>query len=304
MTAVGRRRRRILLIIYLSLLVTSAIVRRSISQPILADGMRAVSLPQVTQNRATAGRIKLAFVDTDPDSTSMPVILVHGSPGSSHIFGELTAMLSGQFRVIVPDLPGFGASTHDLPDYSFRAHARYIVELLDALHISKAQFVGFSMGGGAVLSIADIAPERVASIVMLSAIGVQEQELLGNYYANHLLHGLQLGGLWLLREGVPHFGVLDDVELNVEYARNFYDSDQRPLRSVLRNFRGPMLIIHGARDPLVPIAAANEHHSLVPQSELRLLDDNHFMVFQRPFVLIQPLQEFLQRTMQTTHILN
>ena len=304
MTAVGRRRRRILLILYLILLVTSAIIRHLISQPILPERMRAVSLPEINKNRATAGRIKLAFADTDPDSASMPVVLIHGSPGSSLIFSALTAMLSGQFRIIVPDLPGFGASTHALPDYSFRAHARYIIELLDTLHISKAQFVGFSMGGGVVLSIADIAPERVASIVMLSAIGVQEQELLGNYYANHLLHGLQLGGLWLLREGVPHFGGHDDVELNVEYARNFYDSDQRPLRSVLQNFRGPMLIIHGTRDPLVPIAAASEHHRLVPQSELKILDDNHFMVFQRPFVLIQPLQEFLERTMHTTHLVN
>ena len=83
--------------------------------------------------------------------------------------------------MIVRDLPGFGASTHALPDYSFRADARYVLEVLDDLHIAKAQFVGFSMGGGVVLSIADIAPERVASIVMLSAIGVQEQELLGNY---------------------------------------------------------------------------------------------------------------------------
>ena len=46
--------------------------------------------------------------------------------------------------------------------------------------------------------------------------GMQEQELLGNYYANHVLHGAQLGCLWLLREAAPHFGLLDEVELNVE----------------------------------------------------------------------------------------
>jgi pyruvate dehydrogenase E2 component (dihydrolipoamide acetyltransferase) len=77
-------------------------------------------------------------------------------------------------------LPGFGFSTHSLPDYSFRAHSLYLIELLDALHVGKAQLVGFSMGGGVVLSTVDLAPGRVASIVMLSAIGVQEHELLGN----------------------------------------------------------------------------------------------------------------------------
>jgi pimeloyl-ACP methyl ester carboxylesterase len=256
--------------------------------------MRAVSLRTVDSDHATSGQIRVAFVDTAPDSTSMPVVLVHGSPGSSRVFQAVTADLSEHFRVIVPDLPGFGASTRALPDYSFHAHAKYLIELFDALQIRKVHLIGFSMGGGVVLSLADMAPERVASIVMLSAIGVQEQELLGNYYANHVLHGVQLGGLWLLREAAPHFGLLDRMDLSVEYARNFYDSDQRPLRSELLRYKGPMLIIHGTRDPRVPVAAALEHHRLVPQSELTLIDGNHFMVFQRPSVIIRPLDDFLR----------
>ena len=169
-----------------------------------------------------------------------------------------------------------------------------MLELFDALRIRKIQLVTFSIGGGVVLSLADMAPERVASIVMLSAVGVQEQELLDNNYPNHVLHGVQLGGLWLLREAAPHFGLLDCVDLSVEYARNFFDSDQRPLRSTLRRYKGPMLIIHGTRDPLVPVAAALERHRLVPQSELTLIDGNHFMVFQRPSVIIRPLDDFLR----------
>jgi pimeloyl-ACP methyl ester carboxylesterase len=133
----------------------------------------------------------------------------------------------------------------------------------------------------------------VASIVLLSAIGVQERELLGNYTANHVLHGAQLGTLWLLREGA-HFGFLDRFALDVEYARNFYDSDQRPLRTILERYKGPMLILHGNRDPLVPVAAAMEHHQLVPQSQLRVIDGDHFMVFQSPGVIIEPMKDFLR----------
>jgi len=129
-------------------------------------------------------QIRLAYRDSAPDSVAAPpVVLVHGSPGTGEVFQKLTAILSPHFRVIAPDLPGFGFSTHDLPDYSFGAHGLYLIELLDALHIGKAQWVGFSMGGGVVLSAADLAPERIASIVMLSAIGVQEHELLGSYRA-------------------------------------------------------------------------------------------------------------------------
>ena len=187
--------------------------------------------------------------------------------------------LSRRYRVIAPDLPGFGASSHDVPDYSFRAHARYVLELMDALGIHDAHVVGFSMGGGVVLSMADIAPRRVDSITMLSAIGVQEMELLGDYTLNHALHALQLAGLWGLRELTPQFGFLDDAMLGVPYARNFFDSDQRPLRGILSRYPGPMLIIHGRNDPLVPIAAAREHARLVPQAELVVTPNSHFMVF-------------------------
>jgi pimeloyl-ACP methyl ester carboxylesterase len=100
--------------------------------------------------------------------------------------------------------------------------------------------------------------------------------------------------LWLLREGAPHFGVLDRFALDLKYARNFYDSDQRPLRSILQRYKGPMLILHGNRDPLVPVAAALEHHQLVPQSQLKVIDGDHFMVFQRPRVILEPMEDFLR----------
>ena len=289
-----KRRRRVLVGAYVALLLVSTIFRRLHSRSGVPEGMRVASLRTIDQGRAAPGQIRLAFIDTSPDARSMPVILVHGSPGTSRVFGSVTPALAPSFRVIVPDLPGFGASTHELPDYSFRAHAQYILELLDELRIRKAQLVGFSMGGGVVLSMADIAPERVASIVLLSAIGVQEQELLGSYWGNHVLHGAQLGALWLLREGAPHFGVLDQFALDVKYARNFYDSDQRPLRSILQRYKGPMLILHGNRDPLVPVAAAMEHHQLVPQSQLKVIDGDHFMVFQRPRVILEPMEDFLR----------
>ena len=64
---------------------------------------------------------------------------------------------------------------------------------------------------------------------------------------------------------------LDGSFLDVAYARNFYDTDQRPLRGILERFEPPMLVIHGERDVLVPAAAAREHHRLVPHSELAML---------------------------------
>jgi membrane protein DedA with SNARE-associated domain/pimeloyl-ACP methyl ester carboxylesterase len=258
---------------------------------------RSVQVLAVADDRIVGPAIRLAYWDVPSRAgADAPIIVViHGSPGDGRDVLSLAPRLSERYRVIVPDMPGFGASSHVVPDYSFRAHARYVLELLDALGIARAHFVAFSMGGGVALNVADIAPDRVASLTMLSAIGVQEMELLGDYNLNHALHGLQLGALWFLREAVPHFGLFDGSALGVEYARNFYDSDQRPLRGALEHYAGPMLIIHGRRDPLVPLEAALEHHRLVPQSELVLRDDDHFMVFKDGGVPASIALEFVSR---------
>jgi pimeloyl-ACP methyl ester carboxylesterase len=278
---------------YLVLLLASHVVDRLISKPKPLAEMRYVAVRVVDHGNLLAGTIRLAYRDTDPNSARIPIVLIHGSPGSSEVLRKLGDLISPQFRVIVPDLPGFGVSARELPDYSFRAHAEYLIELFDALRVPKAQLVAFSMGGGVALSIAGLEPQRVASLVMLSAIGVQEHELTGSYRVNHVLHGAQLGALWLLWDWFPHFGLFSRLPYTVEYARNFYDSDQRPLRAILERYRGAMLILHGARDRNVPIAAAREHHRLVPQSEIVEFNDNHFMAFVHPSIFVNPLIDFL-----------
>jgi pimeloyl-ACP methyl ester carboxylesterase len=278
---------------YLILLIASHVVEDTRAEPARSPEIRTATIHVVDHGRIESRTILLAYRDTAPESTELPIVLVHGSPGSGEVLEKLAGLLAPRFRVIVPDLPGFGTSAHDLPDYSFRAHGEYLIELLDALHIDRAQFVGFSMGGGVVLSVTDLVPQRVASVVMLSAIGVQEHELTGSYWINHVLHGAQLGALWTLKNGFPHFGLFQQSPLTVEYARNFYDSDQRPLRSILANYRGPMLILHGTKDRNVPIAAAREHHRIVRQSEILEFDKNHFMAFMHPSAFIGPLERFL-----------
>jgi membrane protein DedA with SNARE-associated domain len=81
--------------------------------------------------------------------------------------------------------------------------------------------------------------------------------------------------------------------VSVEYARNFFDSDQRPLRRILQGVEVPTLIVHGRTDPLVPLTAAEEHHRLIPQSDLVLFGASHFMVFRAPPSLVEVLSRFL-----------
>lgn len=284
--------------VYLLLLALSYLWRWGHQDKLsLPPELSSVTVHAIRNDISTSETISIAYRDYRPTSSNDPVVvLVHGSPGSERDFNKLGPLLAQHYRVITPDLPGFGFSTHRIPDYSNRAHARYLIELLDQIHVEKAHLIGFSMGGGVVLNFADLAPERVASLTMMSAIGVQEMELLGNYYLNHSIHGVQLGFLWFLHDAVPHFGSLDHSMLNLSYARNFYDTDQRPLRKMLSEYSGPMLIIHGEHDIMVPIEVAREDYRLVPQSEIQLVpNENHFYLFKDPTQQAQLITTFVRR---------
>ena len=290
-----------LLVSYLVLLVASHGVRRwssRASPP--SDDLPTLLVAARSGTAALEGeqRIAIAYRQWQPGGSGedLPtVLLLHGSPGSSRDFRTLGPALGRHFNVVAPDLPGFGDSDREVPDYSIRAHAAYALELMDHLHLDSAHLLGFSMGGGVALELIDQAPQRSRSLTLLSAIGVQELELMGDYGLNRAVHGFQLACLWLLREGVPHFGGLDDSFLGVPYARNFYDTDQRPLRGILGSLALPTLILHGEHDVLVPVAAAREHHRLVPQSELALFDASHFMIFSGGERLAEPIIDFIER---------
>jgi len=294
---VPRRRLRWLLLAYLILLGISHGIRLREPAPVpLPVAFRSLSVASLDGDRRLERKIRLVLRRAGGGEPGRQVVvLLHGSPGSGRELQELASLLSSRYRVIVPDLPGFGLSERRLPDYSSRAHAGYVLQILESLKVPSAHIVGFSLGGAVALQLYDLAPDRVRSMTLLSATAVQELELLGDYHLNHLVHGLQLGALWGLREAFPHMGMLDGSFLGVAYARNFYDTDQRPLRGILERFEPPMLIVHGENDALVPAAAAREHHRIVPQSELVMLPANHFMTFSAPDRIVGPLVSFLQQ---------
>jgi len=273
-------------------LIASSAVRAVAVAPALPVDAKAVTLKAVNGDARSSQPVRLAYREYRGSGQGTPVLLLHGSPGASTTFAGLAPLLSTHRLVLAPDLPGFGWSSTDIPDYSFRAHALYVRDLLDARGLRTVHVLGFSMGGGVALSLADIAPDRLESLSMVSAIGLQEMELLGEYHINHVIHGVQLAGLSILSRGVPHTGALDAP---LPYARNFFDSDQRPLEGALRRIRVPTLFVHGRVDPLVPIEAAIEHTRLVPHSELHVIDDDHFMVFENPQRIATLVNDFLAR---------
>jgi pimeloyl-ACP methyl ester carboxylesterase len=307
---------RIALLVYVVLLSLSSWVRGGSAPPPPDPGEARVAVdprhPDTPLPEApTLGPATMAFVRRCPPATigigpaadpassgakrPPSVVLLHGSPGNRHDFDGMLEALARDRCAIAPDLPGFGHSTRGVPDYGVQAHAAYVETFLDALGEREVHVVGFSMGGGVAIALADVAPERVRSLTLLAGLGIQEQELFGRYGVNHVVHGVQLAAFWLATEALPHFGAFDDAFMGIEYARNFYDTDQRPLRAALTRLAKPALVYHGRHDFLVPLDAAREHHRLLPQSELVVTEGDHFDTFVRPATVSPILAGFFAK---------
>lgn len=210
--------------------------------------------------------------------THDPILLLHGSPGSGTNFTRLAPRLADAgYAVFAPDLPGFGDSTKALPSYSIRAHAFAMLELLDALGIDRVHVAGWSQGGGVALWMAELAPDRVASLTLIASIGVQETEGSGSFLFEHIKYGVGYLGLVLGGEAIPHFGLLQEHWFRRSFIRNFWDSDQRPLRDIMSRLNTPTLILHGRDDFLTPIWAATASHDLITPSRLIITGDSHFL---------------------------
>lgn len=279
--------RRSLLCVYLVLLAGSWIIMAHRQQR-LPEG----SEWQDTSVDGTSGLLRYRkFPGSDPHLA--PLILVHGSPMPSSCFDPLIAKLPRTRTILVPDLPGFGASSVGFSDLSFQAHSQALAILLDKESHSTAHWVAYSQGGGPVLELSGVRPDAFASLTLLSSIGVQEYELTGDYFLNHVLHGAQWVALEGLRWGIPHFGLLDEVMLNTRYAKNFFSSDLRPLRARLEKLNAPVLIVHGKDDGWVMPASAKEHHRIVPQSRLTWIDGGHMILMARTDEVSAALADFI-----------
>jgi pimeloyl-ACP methyl ester carboxylesterase len=103
------------------------------------------------------------------------VVLVHGAGGNSSIWFRQIRAYRDAFNVLLVDLRGHGESAHiddgrERERYTFDAVSREVIEVLDHLDIASAHFVGISLGCLIIRTIADIAPDRLRSMVLGGAI--------------------------------------------------------------------------------------------------------------------------------------
>ncbi len=102
-----------------------------------------------------------------PWTTPETVVMIHGNSESSRAWASWVPHLSGKYRVLRPDLPGFGASTEP-PGYGWSAAelAADIGRFLDALAIDKCHLIGAKYGGSACMQFAADSSDRLRSLCL------------------------------------------------------------------------------------------------------------------------------------------
>ncbi|MFY8136129.1 MAG: alpha/beta fold hydrolase [Aquimonas sp.] len=127
------------------------------------------------------------------DAGAEPVLLVHGMGSSGADWAFQIEPLASRFRVLVPDLPGAGASPAP-PRHTIADYAAQLLALLDAFAVARAHCVGFSMGGAVALELALQAPSRVSRLATINSLPSYRPDTLRKRLE---LHG-QLGLVRLL----------------------------------------------------------------------------------------------------------
>lgn len=227
------------------------------------------------------------------ESDAPPLFLIHGFTASTLVWSEvLLPLANAGFRVIAPDLVGFGFSQKpESFEYTIDAHARIIVGLMDRLGIERAPLVGSSYGGAIAATCALDYPSRVERLVLVSAVSndeIKKRKLLrfaSSPVVGNVISPLLLDLRWLVKRRLIKNSKGRPEIFNAERV----DEHHRPLRTantqraallMLRRWDGerittdahrikqPTLIIWGEQDEEIPLNDGERLYQLIPNSRL------------------------------------
>lgn len=232
-----------------------------------------------------------------------PLLCVHGNAASSRWFTELLHAPPAGWRVLAPDLPGFGGSDPLSGPTTMRAFADALADLLDALGVERAALLGHSLGGRVAETLAAARPERASALVLVAApppgpfVTPEERYPLLEAMARD--RERMAAGLAALLAGRPP-GYFDElVEDAVAAAPGAITASARALARPDPASRSrsdlPVLVVHGEADPLVPAGGARALAAAWPGAGLELLPAvGHAPPIEAPERFRALLSEFLE----------
>ena len=254
------------------------------------------------------------------------LLLIHGIAGSMDNWQEVIEPLAQRHTVVAPSLPGHGNSAPGGGDYSLGALATGLRDLLAALGYHRATLVGHSLGGGIAMQFAYQFPEITERLVLVSSGGLGPEvsailraaalpgadlfigvtAALGTTMGSKVARGLAVLGLRPspdVAEVGRGYASLADRERRVAFLatlRGVVGTGGQRLSAVDRLYLAegvPVLIIWGARDPIIPVRHGENAHKAIPGSRLEIFEGvGHLPQLEAPGRFITALEEFISET--------
>jgi pimeloyl-ACP methyl ester carboxylesterase len=262
------------------------------------------------------------------DPAAPVLLLLHGFPSSSFMFRDLIPRLADEYRVIAPDLPGFGfteVSEGRKYTFSFDALARTVGAFTDVLGLKRYALYVFDYGAPTGFRLAMAHPDRVTAIV--SQNGNAYEEGLGDawgpirkYWSEPTAENREVlrkniltleGTRWQYTHGIanpasvaPESYTLDwallerpgnkdlQLDLFLEYASNvkLYPKFQE----YFRKSKPPLLAIWGKNDPFFISAGAEAFRKDIPGAKIQFLDTGHFAIETHVIEIASAMKDFLE----------
>jgi pimeloyl-ACP methyl ester carboxylesterase len=221
----------------------------------------------VQMNTALVNGIHLYY---EVHGNGPPLLLLHGFGGAAKHWHPFIPELSGRFQLILVDLRGHGHSTGTSEPFTHRQAAQDVVGLLDLLGLEKVSAMGISSGGMVLLHIAISEPERIESLVLISAtthFPPQARSIMRSTsfermpeFVRAMYGECVTRGEVQIRELVSQFKALHDNHDDM----NFSSSD-------LQKITARTLIVHGDSDQFFPVEIAAAMHGSIRGSTLHIV---------------------------------
>ena len=301
-------------------LPANALVRAA-PDPSYADGDDStwieVDWPSLTRQVQVLGR-SVNVIDTG--GSGSPLLFVHGLGGRWQNWLLNIPAFMDSFRVVAPDLPGFGGSEMPLGRISIQGYARVIDALCSELGIDCPVVVGNSMGGFIAAELALAFPTRVSKLVLVSAAGITTTSLkrepvmaagrlMAVFTAATGARNLPVARRRRLRRAALQLVVRYPEKLSVPLATELVEGAGADgfvggldsvigysFRERLPEIEVPTLIVWGRNDILVPVEDAFEFQRLIgANARVEIFEDTgHLSMVERPSRFNSLLASFIE----------
>jgi len=254
--------------------------------------------------------IELHYVDTGGDAT--PLVVVHGLLGSADNWRSHLKQWQRRHRVIAVDLRNHGRSPH-VAGMGYDAMAEDLLALLDRLDVSRVHLLGHSMGGKVAISLARLAPSRVASLIVADIAPIAYGHDHDRVFA--ALRRVEAGQPTNRREADALLAEhVEESAVRLFLATNLERSDQGILRprigldeiqddyeTIMAEpagegaFDGPTLVLRGAHSTYVTDAMLPKVREVLPRAEVETLEAGHWLHAEQPAAFQAAVNAFLER---------